>query len=451
MLPPGPRGRPLFGSLLEIRRDPLAFLERLSSECGEIAHFKLGPYHAFLLNRPEDIENVLVTEQHRFEKGRSMDGARRLFGNGLLTSDGRRHARQRRLVQPAFHRARMDGYAEVVTRMAAEWSDAMRDGSTVDIASEMSRLTLAITGRIIFGAEGGDVVSEFRDSLATATGLLEVAVLPFAGLTDLLPLTRVRRFRRARATIDRVVHDAVDRRRRDGAVRGDVVSLMLSAGDAANGESMSETQLRDEIVTLILASHETIGHALAWTWYLLAQDADVAARLRAEIDSTVKPDCYPTAADVNNLPYTRAVFAESMRLYPPAWLVARMAIDDHHACGFVIPAGSLVVLSPWVVHRNSDWFVRPDRFEPARWCGPEHSSRPRFSYFPFGGGSRGCMGEAIAWMEGVLLLAVVARRWRFDLLDGAPPPRAHPGLTLTPTPGIRVRVATASPFRGVRR
>ena len=415
----------------------------MSSEYGGIAHFKLGPYHAFLLNRPEDIESVLVTHQHRFEKGRTLDGARRLFGNGLLTSDGAHHARQRRLVQPTVHRVRMDDYADAMTQLSAAWCDGLSDGGTVDIAGEMSRLTLAITGRIVFGADGDGVASRIRDSLDTATGLLEVAVLPFAGLIDLLPSTRMRRFRAARATIDRAVSDIVDRRRRDGGAHGDVASLMVAARDGGNGAGMSDSQLRDEIVTLLLASHETTANALAWTWYLLAHHRDVEARLHAEIDAILGPDRRPTAGDVPSLPFTRAVLAESMRLYPPAWLIARVAIEDHEASGFVIPAGALVVLSPWVVHRDSAWYARPEQFDPARWCAEGQGHRPRFSYFPFGGGPRGCMGEAFAWMEGVLLLAVIARRWRFHLVDESSPPRPHPGLTLTPKPGIRVRVERA--------
>jgi cytochrome P450 len=418
----------------------LAFLTQVSAQYGDIAHFRLGPLHAFLLNHPEDIEHVLVTHQHRFIKGRSLNGARRLFRNGLLTSDGAEHARQRRLVQPAFHRVRLDDYAGIMTMLTVERRDTWREGDTIDIAGEMSRLTLLITGRILFGADGNAVAAEIGDAVAAATSLLEVAVLPFAALTDCLPVPRVRRFRAARATLDRVVNDLVDRRRRDGGVSGDVVSLLLSAEDGVKSESMSVGQLRDEIITLLLASHETTAHALAWTWYLLARHADVEARLHAEIDSVLGSDRLPSAADVPHLPFTRTVLAESMRLYPPAWLLARVAVADHDVRGYAIPAGSLVVLSPWVVHRNSTYFPDPERFNPGRFRAEEHNGRPRFSYFPFGGGSRGCMGEAFAWMEGVLLLAVIAQRSRFRLLDELSRPEMHPGLTLTPKSGIRVRV-----------
>jgi cytochrome P450 len=440
VFPPGPPGWLLLGSLPDIRRDPLAFLSRVSAEYGDIVHIRLGPSHVFLLNHPDDIEHVLVTHQHRFIKGRSLSGARRLFGNGLLTSDGALHTCQRRLVQPIFHRVRLDEYAGVMTRLAVERRDTWREGDTIDIAADMSRLTLRITGRILFGADGDAVAAEIGNALETATSLLEVAVLPFAAITDRLPLPRVRRFRAARATLDRVIQDLVERRRRDRGNSGDVVSLLLAAQDGPDGERMSDSQLRDELITLLLASHETTANALAWTWYLLARHDDAAARVHAEIDTVLATGRLPSAGDVADLSFTRMVLAESMRLYPPAWLVARVVVEDHEARGYIVPKGSLIVLSPWVVHRNRTYFPEAERFDPDRWRAERHNGHPRFSYFPFGGGSRGCMGEAFAWMEGVLLVAVIAQRWRFHLLDDLSHPEMHPGLTLTPKSGIRVRV-----------
>jgi cytochrome P450 len=440
VFPPGPRGGLLVGSLPDIRHDPLSFLSRVSAEYGDVVHFRLGPFHVYLLNHPDDIEQVLVTEQHRFAKGRSLSGARRLFGNGLLTSDAALHARQRRLVQPALHRARLDDYSGVITALGVERRDAWKDGDTIDIAREMSHLTLAITARILFGVEGDGVAAEIGDSLEAATSLLEVAMLPFAALTDLLPLPHVRRFRAARATLDRVVNDRIARRRRDGDGCSDAVSLLLSARDEATGERMSDSQLRDEVVTLLLASHETTANALAWTWYLLARHPDAATRLHAEIDAVLGEGRLPRAGDVPDLRYTRMVLAESMRLYPPAWLLARVAVEDHDVGGYVIPKGALVVLSPWVVHRSRTYFVDPERFDPERWRAERHDGHPRFSYFPFGGGTRGCMGEAFAWMEGVLLVAIIAQRWRFRLRDESLHPEILPALTLTPKSGIHVTV-----------
>ena len=427
----------MFGNLSEIRRDALAFLLRVSAEYGDIVHFRLGPFSGFLLNHPDDIERVLVTHQDRFIKGRSLSGARLLFGNGLLTSDGMLHARQRRLIQPAFHRARLDDYARVMTLAGTEWCDRLQEGDIVDIAAEMSRLTLTITTRILFGADGEAIATEIADALDAATTEIDVALLPFAALTDLLPLRHVRRLRAARAKLDRILAEAVERKRRIGGDTSDVVSLLLSARDDS-GEGMSHAQLCDEIITLLLASHETTANALAWTWYLLARHAPEDDRMRAELDAVLGGDRLPNAADVPNLPFTRAVLAESMRLYPPAWLIARIAAVDHEAAGHLIPSGSLVVMSPWVVHRNRAYFPDPEQFDPDRWRG--QAARPRFSYFPFGGGLRGCMGEGFAWMEGALLLAVIAQRWRFRLTNESLPPAIQPALTLMPKFGIRVKV-----------
>jgi cytochrome P450 len=440
VFPPGPPGSFLLGSLPDIRRDPLAFLLRVTAEYGEIAHIKLGPYHVFLLNHPDDIEQVLVTQHHRFIKGRSLSGARRLFGDGLLTSDGALHARQRRLLQPVFHRVRLDDYARVMTALAVEHRDRWRDGDTIDIAREMSRLTLAITARILFGGDGNGVAGEIGEALDETTSLLEVAVLPFAALTDLLPLQQVRRFRAARRTVHRVIDRVIEQRRRNGGDGGDVISLLLSAPCEGTGGRMPDSQLRDELITLLLASHETTANALAWTWYLLARHPHDESRMHAEVDAVIGKGRVPLSGDMTALPFTRMVLTEAMRLYPPAWLLARVAIEDHEARGYRIRAGSLVVMSPWVVHRNESYFPEPERFAPDRWGDADGGGRPRFSYFPFGGGSRGCMGEAFAWMEGILLLAVIAQRWRFRLQDESSHPAMHPALTLTPKSGIRVKV-----------
>jgi cytochrome P450 len=420
VFPPGPRGRLLAGNLAEIRRDPLAFVTRLRAEYGDMAHATLGPFHVYLLNHPDDIEQVLVTHHDRFVKGRTLAGARRLFGNGLLTSDGSLHAQQRRLVRPVFHRARMDDHAHIITTAATERREAWRDGDTVDIAGEMSRLTLTISARLLFGEDGDAVASQIAGPLQAASDAIEVALLPFAAWTDALPLAAARRLRGARAAIERVIRDLISQRRRDPRNRGDVLSLLLE---------MPDDQLCDEIITLLLASHETTANALAWTWYLLARHTSVEARVHAEAD-THQPD--PA--------FTRMVLAESMRLYPPAWLIARTAIADHNVRGYHIPRGAFVVMSPWVVHRDAKYYPDPESFDPDRWRPERQNGRPRFAYFPFGGGTRGCMGESFAWMEGVLVLSIVSRRWRLRLIDERSHPLIHPGLTLKPKAGMPVRL-----------
>ena len=429
MFPPGPRGVFLLGSFPEIRRDPLAFVTRMVAEYGDIAFVRLGPLHVFLLNHPDDIEQVLVTHHERFVKGRTLGGARRLFGTGLLTSDGDLHAQQRRFVQPAFHRARTDGYAAVVKAAAEERSGGWRDGQVIDIAAEMSRLTLTISARVFFGEDGDAVAAAIATPLDVASDALDVAILPFAALTDILPLPKVSRVRAARATLERVIGELIVNRRRDRRDRGDVLSLLLE---------MKDDQLCDELITLLLASHETTANALAWTWYLLARNAGHEPRVHAEADVA------------GERPFTRMVFAEAMRLYPPAWLIARETIAAHDARGYVIQPGAIVVMSPFVVHRNADYFPNPDVFEPDRWSGERQNGRPRFAYFPFGGGIRGCMGEAFAWMEGVIVVAAIARHWRLTLIDQSEP-ALHPALTLKPKFGIRVKLERrGSAVRSVR-
>ncbi|RPI48851.1 MAG: cytochrome P450 [Acidobacteria bacterium] len=339
----------------------------------------------------------------------------------------------------------MSAYADVMASLALESRGRLRPGDTVDIAGEMSRLTLAIAAAALFGADAdaAELVDGIGETLETATSLLEVAVLPLAPVVDLLPLPHVRRLRAARAKLDEVLDAIIERRRREPRDTGDLLSILLRAQEETH---MSDRQLRDELRTLLLAGHETTANALAFTWYLIARHPQVEARLHAEIDAVLAARA-PTANDVPALPFTRMVFAESMRLFPPAWLLGRVAIADHEARGYVVPAGSLVVLSPWAVQRNGMYYPDPERFDPDRWRPERLAERPRFSYFPFGGGSRGCLGEAFAWMEGVLVLAALAQRRRFPLADQLPEPELLPAITLKPKGGIRVRVEERLPGR----
>jgi len=437
-VPPGPKGGVLLGSLPEARRDPLAFVLRLSAEYGDVVCIRLLTLRVFLLNHPDDIEQVLVTHQHRFIKGRSLGRARQLFGEGLLTSDGDLHARQRKLVQPAFHRQRLASYAGMMMSATAAARERWGAGDTIDIAAEMSGLTLAIAARLLFGDDSSELIETISGTLDAATNSLEVALLPLAPIADQLPLPHVRRMRAARAAIDAVLDDVIERRRQQPG-DDDLASMLLRLQQDGSAEGMSDAQLRDELRTLLLAGHETTAHALAWTWYLLARHPDVERRVHAEIDA-VLGGRLPTADAASALPYVRMVLAESMRLYPPAWLLGRTAVADYEARGYLVPAGSLVVLSPWGVHRNPVYFPDPERFDPDRWIPESQARRPRFSYFPFGGGSRGCMGEAVAWMEGVLIVAALAQRWRFRLVDETAVPELLPAITLKPKNGIQVVV-----------
>lgn len=393
---------------------------------------RLAGLHVFLLNDPEDIERVLVTDHERFEKGRSLAGARPLFGNGLLTSDGELHARQRKLVQPLFQHDRLGGYAATMAALAAALRDRLRDGEETDVAKEMSGLTLAIAGRSLFGRDGDALAAGADEVLTGALDALDVALLPFAPVIDRLPLPQFQRPRHARARLDRMLDDLIERRRASGETEDDLLSVLL----AGQEDGISDDQVRDEMVTLLLAGHDTTGNALAWAWHLLAQHRDVEARLHAELDAAIG-DRLPVADDMPALPLTRAVFAEAMRLYPPAWILARVPMTDYRLRGFTLPAGSIVVMSPWVVHRSEVYFPDPSRFDPDRWAVARRNGRPRFAYFPFGGGPRGCMGEAFAWMEGILVIATIAQHWRFETTRGRVEP--WPLMTLKPKDGLLMR------------
>jgi cytochrome P450 len=437
--PPGPKGTPFIGSLRRMQRDPLVFLRHVAAEYGDIAHFRLGGFHAFLLSDPGDIEDVLVTHHRRFTKGRALQRARRMLGNGLLTSEGEFHRRQRRLAQPAFHRPRVAAYGEVMTRLAIRFCERQRAGETIDIAREMNQLTLAIVGRTLFGADVESQAAEVREALTAVLEMFDVSVSPLASLLERLPLPRMRRFRAALTRLDRIVYGIIDARRREGGDRGDLLSMLLLAHDEeGDGGSMTNQQLRDEAMTLFLAGHETTANALAWTWYLLAQHPAAEARLHAEVDALINGRV-PTSEDVPKLTFTRRVLAESMRLYPPAWAIGRRAIEAHPVGGYVVATGSLVLASQWVVHHDPRHYPDPDRFDPERWLPESQALRPKFSYFPFGGGPRVCIGEAFAWMEGMLLLATVARQWRFQLVPGHPV-SIQPVITLRPHHGIKMTV-----------
>ena len=443
--PPGPKGSLLLGSLREIRRDPLAFLLHASDVYGDVVRFRIAHLPIVLLNDPGDIEGVLVTHQKRFVKGRTLDSARRLFGNGLLTSEGEFHASQRRQILPSFHRSRLAAYGDTMSRIAGAHRERWHDGQVIDIAGAMSHLTLAIAGRTLFAADLEALVADLEEAQTAAIGRLEMTLLPFAPFFDRLPLPRARRFRAARARLDRALYELVDARRRDGNGDGDVLSQWLRAQRETGTPGMTDTQIRDEMMTLLLGGYETTANALAWTWYLLAQHPVFEARLHAELDS-VLGSRVAVGDDVASLPFTRMVLAESMRLYPPAWLIGRVAAEDHVVSGYRLRAGSLVIMSPWAVHRNARYFSAPGEFDPDRWLPDRQAGRPRFAYFPFGGGSRGCIGDAFALMEGVLVLASLAQRWKFRLVGE--PPRIDPAITLRPNPGIHVRVEARSSLTG---
>jgi cytochrome P450 len=448
---PGPRALPLLGHFREFNCDRTGFLARLARDHGDVVQFRLGWNRFFLLAHPDYIRDVLITHQTNFHKGRALTRAKRLMGEGLVTSEEAFHLRQRRLMQPAFHRQRIALYAKTMAERAARLADAWQDGSTVEMRQEMTRLTLGIVCKVLFSTEAEGDAAEVGHAFNDLMALTAFMLAPFSEYLEKLPLPQSIRFRRAKARLDRVVYRiirerrqstprAIDARQEDMREQeSDLLSTLLAAEDHEGGTGgMADEQVHDELMTLVVAGHETLSNALPFTWYLLSQHPAVEAKLHEEIDS-VLGDRLPTLEDLARLPYTEMVLAESMRLYPPVWFLGRRALQPYEVGGFTIPKGSYVVLSQWVTHHDRRFYPDPERFDPQRWTPEARASRPKLAFFPFGAGVRGCIGESFGWTEGRLVLAVLAQRWRIRLAPGHPV-AIDAVSTLRPKHGIRMTV-----------
>jgi len=407
-------------------------MPNLQRDYGDIVTMRYYNFRVFFVSHPDYIEQVLVTDNRKFIKGRILRKNRQLFGNGLLTSEGDFWLRQRRLAQPAFHRARIASYADTMvkfaSRIASEWSS----GEERDIHAEMMRLTLSIVAKTLFDADVDreaqrvghaleaimHLNSDFRKLLITPTWL---------------PTPRKIRATFATAKLNRIIYRFIDERRATATDKGDLLSMLLAARDD-DGSRMTNRQLRDESITIFLAGHETTANALSWTWMLLSQNPQVEATLHEELDRVLAGRA-PTVEDLPDLRYTGHVVTESMRLYPPAWGMARIAIEDAEIAGYPIPKGCGVSLAQWVVHRDPRWFEAPLEFRPERWEGDLLKRIPRFAYFPFGGGPRQCIGNNFAVMEATLLLATLAQQFRISLMPGREIIPAA-SITLRPKTGI---------------
>jgi cytochrome P450 len=435
--PPGPRNTsPFLGVLPKFRKDPAAYLLAVAREHGDLAYMRLGPQHAFVVSHPDSIRDILVTHQGNFTKSRMLERAKVLLGDGLLTSEGEFHTRQRRLVQPAFHRDRLVRYAADMVACAQQARDQWQPAVEVDMHLQMTRLTLAIVGRTLFSADVSSDADEIGAAMTQIFSLFDTLLLPFSDWIQKLPIPPVRRFEKARDKLDRIVYGLIAERRASGQDTGDLLSMLLLAQDEDDHAGMTDKQVRDEALTLLIAGHETTANALTWTWYLLSQYPEVEARMHAELDR-VLGGRLPSFDDVPSLPYTSGVFAESLRLYPPAWAIGRRAKQDYSLSGYTIPAKSILLLSPWVVQRDPRWWPEPERFHPDRWSPEETEKRPKFAFFPFGGGTRVCVGERFAWAEGVLVLATLAQCWKMRLVPGHPV-ATQAVITLRPRHGMKM-------------
>lgn len=446
-LPPGPRSFIPGRFLFELARNPPGFLERLARTYGDVAFFKLGPRSHCLLNRPEFIQDVLITRSASFTVGYALEKARVIMGNGLVNSAGPLHARQRRLVQRSFHKQRIAGYAATMVARATARSRDWRDGERRDIDRDLTRLMQDVVLKTLFDVDAGRESEAFARQFKTLMDAsLIVYFLPYPRILLKLPIPKFVAIRRALACVDRTIYGMVADRRKEGRDHGDLLSEFVAARDIeADGQGMSDRQIRDECVSAFAAGHETTSSAVAWALYLIASHPEVDARLCQEIEMVLEGRA-PTYEDAARLPFARAVLSESMRLYPPAWHLSRRALEDYEVGGYRIPAGTIVMIDPWVTHRDPRWFPDPERFDPDRFT-KEGSAPPAFGYLPFGGGVRSCIGEGFAWMATLLVLAVLVRDWRFEL-DSSIPVTPAPLMTLRPKGGLPMIVRRRRPSRG---
>lgn len=436
---PQVRGLPVVGNLPEFRFRRLELYLRIARECGDIGTYRVGPRTIVLLNAPELAHEVLVEQAESFEKpGILRVLARPVLGNGLLTSDNAFHRRQRRMVAPAFQHRRIAAYADVMAEYAEQIQQRWQAGSPIDVSREMMRLTLWIVGKTLFDANVLGEAEELGQALEIALRNFNSQLSAFIPLPPTWPTPRNRRAMRATARLDETVYRIIRERRAAGDDRGDLLSMLLQTSYEDDGSFMTDLQVHDEAMTLFLAGHETTANALAWSWYLLAKHPAIYARMRQEAQ-IVLAGRTPGYADLQQLPYTLQVLKEAMRLFPPAPAIGREAAREVVIGGHRIPAGTTVIISPYALHRRTDTFPDPERFDPDRWT-PENEARlPRHAYLPFGGGPRICIGNHFALMEGHIVLATLAQRVNFELVKRqriVP----EPLITLRPRYGIQMNV-----------
>jgi cytochrome P450 len=441
--PPGPSmtSRVVDGSLFAI--DSPQFYRENAAKYGDLVSFRTpNGFRQFQFNHPDLIQEMLVRDAGKHVRGVVLRRARGILGDGLLTSEEPLHLRQRRLAAPAFHKTRIAGYGDEIVRLSGEMTDAWADTGEVEAHAEMVRLTLRITSRCLLGADVHASVQTFVDSMATFNDYLPFALLPGAQFLERFPVGPMPGMRRALKALDELIFGIIAQRRASGVLGDDLLGMLLEAGDEEGG--MSDRQVRDEALTILLAGHETTANALTFCLWQVAKHTDVQERM-AQVVRGVCGYRLPQAEDYPRLKFLEMVYAESMRLYPPSWVVARTATEGYRmASGAWIPKGAHLIASQLIVHHDARWWPEPMRFDPERFTEAAKATRPKFAYFPFGGGARYCIGEGFAWMEGVLMLATVLQSWRLSLPD--------PGMAELPiTPKFTIRPRDVVPIRVERR
>lgn len=414
-----PGGQRVLGHALEFGRDPLALFQR-AREHGDVVRIRFGPFRVYVLNSPSAIRQALVGEARKLSKGLNFGRTRRLIGSGLVMSEGESHHRQRRLMQPAFHRTEIARYVGTMRDVAVPRISAWPDGGTLAFDREMRSITLTVLARTLLSSDiGADAIDEIERLLRVLLSEL-VARGISANVPGLawVPTRSNRRFSAANRRLRTLLTDVIDVYRRVGADHGDLISILMRARDDDTGAGMTNEQLRDEATTLVIAGSETTGNTIAWACYLLAQHPRIQERLQQEVDLALA-GADPDYETLSRLPFTRAVITETLRLYSPVWILPRRALVDVELGGHLLRAGSRIFFSPYALNRDARLHRDPDRFDPDRWATDYSKSDMRATFFPFGQGIRNCIGEGFAWTESTLLLSVIAAHWQLRLADGA--------------------------------
>jgi len=427
-----PKSLPLLGHALHLLRTPWDFLAA-ARPVGGVVKIRIGPSPAYLVNDPALIRRVLVTDSKKYVKGVQFDRLRPIIGNGLVTAAGEEHLKHRRLVQPAFHHSRIAGYAATMRELAVQMTATWQDGAQIAVDQELAELALKIAGKTLFSTElGGAAVDEVVRSMPILLDGLTKRSLAPTTLLERLPTAGNRRFNEANRRVRQVVDRIIAEYRQSGVDHGDMVSMLLLARDAETGEGLSDHQVSDEVITMLLAATETTSNAMSWALHALGQRPDVEARLHAEVDAVLGDDEL-TVEHIGRLAYTRRVVTETLRLYSPAWLLSRRSTEPVTLGGHRLPAGASIMFSPYAVQRDPGLYAEADVFDPDRWLPERANEIPRPAFIPFGAGNRQCIGEGFAWTEAVVVLATIARHWRLRPAVRPEEVRMLPGATLTPS------------------
>lgn len=483
--PPGPAEIIPYRLALKFISNPLPILIEIVNNYGDISHFKFGPkLHVYLINNAYHIENILVKHNNNFIKSPGLRLAKRVLGNGLITNEGQMHEHQRRLVQPAFNRNRIKTYGKIISEHCFEYTDSnWKDEMTLNIHKEMTKLTLSIISKILFGPNTLVIsdIDKISDSITIIIEYINKLRLPFLRFIEILPLPLTIKYKQALSGLDSIIYEKINERRKIIESRFsnesnsvfidetkeelqnqkyiDMLSILIELTNdddkkrynkkgtvQKNGKSakMTNQQLRDEVMTIFLAGHETTANALTWTLYLLDRHPKVESKIIDEIISVTGNKSINdkvSVEDVSKLKYTEMVLMESMRLYPPSWAIGRQTIKDYVLDDkYTIPSGSVIIMSQYLMHRNPRYFSQPEQFYPERWSSEFRGSIPRFSYFPFGGGPRSCIGEPLAWIEGIIILATILKKWKVTLEEDEQNIKLQPLVTLRPKHGIKMKL-----------